>query len=67
VTFSQGDSSDLTDKIQFSLDNPERLKENALMARQKVLERFSWDTVVDCYDRLIKKTLGFSSVRLTIE
>ena len=45
--FRSGDEDDLRRQLQFSLDNPEVMKERASLAAQRVSREFSWDTVVD--------------------
>lgn len=50
---------DLRDKLAYLLSKPEEVKEQGLLAKKRIQQEFSWDSVViktiDIYDNLISK------------
>ena len=49
LTFISGSIDSLAEKIEFSLENIEKLRKNAEKGQQDVLKRFNWDTITDQY------------------
>jgi len=46
------DLDDLTDKMQWALDNPDKLVPYKFAAQRRISEYFSWDIVTDQYEQL---------------
>jgi len=67
VTFNSGDSNSLYEKLQFSLQNPTTLKENAKNGLIDIKSRFNWEVVTDAYIKLFQKSLKFVLLFLTNE
>lgn len=55
VHFNSGDADSLNKKLQFALNNYDRLLENAKLGQVNVSERFNWETITDQYIELLKK------------
>lgn len=55
LTFRKGNSEDLRQVIDYSITNPDALKKNAIKAKKRVDEQFSWDTVTDQHISLFLK------------
>ncbi len=47
LSFKQANADDLAKVLRHALDNPETLKENAIKAKKRALEKFSWEVVTD--------------------
>jgi glycosyltransferase involved in cell wall biosynthesis len=47
LSFKQANIDDLAKVLRHALDNPEALKENAIKAKKRALEKFSWEVVTD--------------------
>lgn len=52
VTFAKSDIADLAVKLRFAIDHPEILQKNALAARCRAQERFSWDAVTIMHEQI---------------
>lgn len=57
VMFTTKDPNDLTNKIQFLVDNPQVVEKYRGLAVQRVRERYTWDKVTDDYEKLFLKML----------
>ncbi|MCP3872385.1 MAG: glycosyltransferase family 4 protein [Desulfobacteraceae bacterium] len=57
-TFKNRDVMDLREKLQFLIDNPEKVKEKKKAARAHVLNNYSWDTVTDQMEDLYFSIVG---------
>jgi glycosyltransferase involved in cell wall biosynthesis len=55
VYFSVGKPDDLTRTLQFYLDRPGKVEEYRRRARQRALERYSWEAVICDYERLFRR------------
>ncbi len=52
--FRQGDIDDLQRELITAAADPERLKEYSAAQRERIVERFSWDSVVDSHVRIFR-------------
>ena len=53
-----GDAADFADKTLHLLRDPERAARLAAMGRQRVLERFDWQSVCEGYEELLREVSG---------
>ncbi len=53
-----GDAADFAEKTLHLLRNPERAARLAAMGRQRVLERFDWQSVCEGYEELLREVSG---------
>ncbi len=49
---------DLTEKIQFLLDNPDEVEQARERSRKRIEEKYTWDRVTEAYERLFKKLVA---------
>jgi glycosyltransferase involved in cell wall biosynthesis len=54
VHFESGKSDSLFEKLNYSLNNPDKLKKNAKIGREDILNRFNWDSITSQYLELFK-------------
>jgi glycosyltransferase involved in cell wall biosynthesis len=47
--FRSGDSDSLAEKLDYSLNHPDHMKEMAENGRTDILSRFNWDAVAEKY------------------
>ncbi len=50
--FRSGSIDDLSEKINYTLNFPDKIKELAEAGQQKVLKRFNWETIADQYIKI---------------
>jgi glycosyltransferase involved in cell wall biosynthesis len=55
VYFSVGNPDDLISVLQFHLDHPEKVEEYRRRARQRAREKYSWESVIQDYERLFRQ------------
>lgn len=55
IYFRSEDENDLHQKLRFALDEPEKVKEIAAAANERVVREFSWDKVVDQHVEIFTK------------
>ena len=55
TTFKKADIDSLTDKIDFTNENPERIKELARLAQQRALNYFNWNKVAQEHIHVFSK------------
>lgn len=54
INFNAGNLTDLEDKLNFALSNPEVLSKNAKQGRANITERFNWERITDDYIKLMQ-------------
>lgn len=52
--FESGKSTSLNEKLNYSLNNADKLKKNAIIGRDVILTRFNWDSITSQYLELFK-------------
>lgn len=55
IYFSRKSDGDLAQKIQFIVDNPEKVENYRKAVRKRVQSRFRWDRITEQYERLFKQ------------
>jgi len=55
VFFNTQNNGDLSEKMQFLLDNPEDVEEFGKKARERIVKNYSWGRVTSDYEQLFKK------------
>lgn len=58
LLFKAGDSGDLQRQLEWSLANPESMRELGHRARQRAEDEFNWDKCADGYERIFQELLG---------
>jgi glycosyltransferase involved in cell wall biosynthesis len=53
--FRSGNLDDLAEKINFSVENPQKIKKMAENGKKDILARFNWDSITDQYINLFLK------------
>ena len=53
--FFQNNIRDLTNKMQYLLDNPQIIEKLGKKALKRVKEKYTWYTVTNSYEKLFKK------------
>lgn len=53
--FKAGDPEDLADKLKWAKENPEKMKEFAVKAFQKLKDEYTWDKVTQQYSELYQE------------
>lgn len=61
VEFRKGDVDDLSDKLQFALDNPETMRGNGEAGRIRAQSEFNWDRCADRYEQIFMELVGQTS------
>jgi glycosyltransferase involved in cell wall biosynthesis len=67
ITFESQNVPDLTEKLAYARDHPDRVAEYGRLALQRVQERYSWDVVTSQYEALSYKALGLPYDRTVLE
>ncbi len=57
-SFENKNIDSLTEKLNWLIDNPEKLSETGLRAKARVMDNFSWDKVASDFEDLYQKTLA---------
>lgn len=65
VTFRSGDVSDLRQKLQLLLDDPEFVRSCAPAAQARVRQHYSWDSVVDRLEAIYAECCGAPAPTVT--
>ena len=55
IHFISGDLKSLQEKLEYSLNNYEALKKNAIVGQKDISERFNWEKITEQYLDLFKK------------
>ena len=55
IIFKKSSISDLTEKIEFALKNPLKIKELAKNAQARALQHFSWEKITDNYIKIFSE------------
>ncbi len=58
ITFKQGDTNNLREKMQWALDNPDELKGYGDAGRARAKEKFNWDLCADQYEEIFQQLLA---------
>ena len=51
-TFRKSDTAHLTEVIQDALANPQQLQANAVKAKQRAQDQFSWEAVTRMHEKI---------------
>lgn len=54
LIYKKNDLGDLTDKLQYIIDNPNIVKSYAEKARERIEQNYSWDKITDKYEKLFQ-------------
>ncbi|MCD4719920.1 MAG: glycosyltransferase family 4 protein, partial [Desulfobacula sp.] len=57
-TFKNRDVEDLREKLGYLIDNPEKVRQKKKIAREHVLNNYSWDTITDQMEELYLEVLN---------
>ncbi|MCD4676524.1 MAG: glycosyltransferase family 4 protein [Desulfobacula sp.] len=57
-TFKNRDIMDLKQKLEYLIENPEKVREKKKIAREHVLNNYSWDTIADQMEELYFSIVG---------
>ncbi|MFT4102339.1 MAG: glycosyltransferase family 4 protein [Burkholderiaceae bacterium] len=52
LLFEKSNTDDLLAKLQWALENPDRMRQNGVRGRQRALAEFSWDAVTEAYEKV---------------
>lgn len=55
ITFKKSSVDDLVDKIKYSLENPYKIKELALIAQKRILRDYSWEKATEQHLNIFKQ------------
>lgn len=63
LSFENKNVADLTEKLQYIIDNPDEVDKTGKYARKYVLENYNWDDISKKVNKLYKKAVNQSSLR----
>jgi glycosyltransferase involved in cell wall biosynthesis len=61
-TGTNGDVSDLRDKMQYLLDNPNIVAQTGEKAQQRIHENYTWDRITEGYEQLFSRMMRRSKI-----
>lgn len=57
LIYKKNDIQDLKEKMEYVLNNPEKIKEYGQKAKERVKNNYTWDAVTDKYEKLFNKMI----------